>query len=71
MQEDIIAPPDTTLRFITIEAMDGFQVDAGLIRPNGKTPEHSKLIVSEHRAAAWHHAQGGAVRAVPPDNADN
>ena len=48
VQVGFVAPPNATLRFLAITAIDGFRVDAALAQPVSRTPAGSSLIVSVH-----------------------
>ena len=48
VQADFVAPPNTRLRFLAIQAIDGFRVEAALGEPDSQPPEKSTLIVSAH-----------------------
>jgi pimeloyl-ACP methyl ester carboxylesterase len=48
----------TSLKFLAIKTIDGFQVDAALWQPNGKQPVDTTLIVMVH-------GSGGSYRRAP------
>lgn len=48
-------PPATTLRFLSIKAMDGFAVDAALLQPTGRAPADTTLVVSVHGSGGNFH----------------
>src|ERR1700722_14196673 len=48
LPDDFQPAPVTSLKFLTIKAIDGFRVDAALWQPSGKQPADTTLIVMVH-----------------------
>src|SRR5207302_3464242 len=55
---DFLPIEGTSLKFLTIKAIDGFQIEAALWQPNGKEPADTTLIVMAH-------GSGGSYRRAP------
>ena len=58
LSDDFLPIEGTSLKFLTIKAIDGFQVEAALWQPNGKKPADTTLIVMAH-------GSGGSYRRAP------
>src|SRR5262249_50012553 len=53
---DYDAPAGTSLRFLSIKAIDGSVVEAALWQPGGRTPAATPLVVSVHGSGGSFHA---------------
>jgi pimeloyl-ACP methyl ester carboxylesterase len=58
LSSDFEPPSGTSLKFLAIKAIDGFQVDAALWQPSGKQSVDTTLIVMVH-------GSGGSYRRAP------
>jgi pimeloyl-ACP methyl ester carboxylesterase len=48
LPEDMQPHPGTSLKFLSIRAIDGFKVDAALWQPDGVPPDRSTILVQVH-----------------------
>ena len=48
LPDDMQAPSGSSLRFLSIKAIDGFQVQAALWQPEDKPPAETTIIVQVH-----------------------
>ena len=48
LPDDMQAPSGSSLRFLPIKAIDGFQVQAALWQPEDKPPAETTIIVQMH-----------------------
>jgi pimeloyl-ACP methyl ester carboxylesterase len=58
LPDDMQAPPGGSLRFLSIKALDGFQVQATLWQPGDKPPAETTIIVQMH-------GSGGNLASLP------
>ena len=58
LPDDMQAPPGVSLRFLSIKALDGFQVQAALWQPENKPPAETTIIVQMH-------GSGGNLASLP------
>jgi dienelactone hydrolase len=58
LPDDMQAPPGGSLRFLSIKALDGFQVQAALWQPGDKAPAETTIIVQMH-------GSGGNLASLP------
>ena len=58
LPDDMQALPGATLRFLSIKALDGFQVQAALWQPGDKAPAETTIIVQMH-------GSGGNLASLP------
>src|SRR4051794_34648598 len=58
LSSDFDARDDSSLRFLSIKAIDGFRVEAALWQPNDKEPAETTLIVMVH-------GSGGSYQRAP------
>ena len=58
LPDDMQAPPGVSLRFLSIKALDGFEVQAALWQPGDKAPAQTTIIVQMH-------GSGGNLASLP------
>lgn len=58
LPDDMQAPSGSSLRFLSIKAIDGFQVQAALWQPGDKPPAETTIIVQMH-------GSGGNLASLP------